>query len=77
VPYHCLHWVNISSFGGKKLMKNVHYFSHSFFTEKASEKLTVKLLQHFLACFKIFTLKTKKWWKIPSLSLMFSVDDFP
>jgi hypothetical protein len=22
-----------------------------------------KLLQHFLACFKFFTLKTEKWWK--------------
>jgi hypothetical protein len=53
-------WLNISSFSVKELVKNVHYFSYFFFTEKASEKL--KSFQHFLACFKFIILhvKTKK-----------------
>ncbi|KAJ6540055.1 hypothetical protein DFH09DRAFT_929830, partial [Mycena vulgaris] len=42
-----IHWLNISSFSVKKLVKNVHYFSH-FFTEIISEKLRMfSLLFHF------------------------------
>jgi hypothetical protein len=50
-----IHQLNISSFSVKILVKIFHYFSH-FFSLK-----NLKLLQHFLACFKFFTLKMKKW----------------
>jgi hypothetical protein len=50
-----IHWLNISSFSVKKLVKNDHYFSHFFSLKKQVKNL--KLLQQFLACFEIFTLK--------------------
>jgi hypothetical protein len=49
------HWLNISIFSVKKLVKNVHYFSLK------NQVKTLKFLLHFLTCFKLFTLKTKKW----------------
>jgi hypothetical protein len=54
-----IHWLSISSFSVKELVKNIHYFLHFFSLKKQVKNL--KNFQHFLTCFKIFTLKTKKW----------------
>jgi hypothetical protein len=66
------HWLNISSFSVKKLVKNGHYFSHFFFTEKANEKL--KTFPALFGLFQNFHLKNEKVVKrFKKFSLMFSV----
>jgi hypothetical protein len=52
------HWLNISSFSVKKLVKNVHYFSHFLSLKKQVKNL--KLLQHFFGLFQNFHLKNEK-----------------
>jgi hypothetical protein len=53
----CKHWMNVSSFSVKKLVKNVHYFSH-FFSPKTSMK-NLECFHHFFV-FNVKKLKQAK-----------------